>query len=185
MAILQSRNHFLTRRQTLALGAAAGSLMLPAPRADAVTIDINQGNFQPMPIAIPGFFGGADSDNDTASGVTQIITANLKGCGLFLPVDPAAFIEHLASIDNVPNFPNWRTINAQFLVAGRVSRQPDGRLKAEFGLWDVLAGQQPGGNQYFTPPDNWRPTAHIIADAISERLTGEKGYFDPRIVFVD
>ena len=176
----------MTRRQTLALGAATGSLMLSARCAGAVTrLDITAGNFQPMPIAIPGFFGGTDSDNDTAAGVTQIITANLKGCGLFAPIDQAAFIEHLASVDTVPHFQDWRTINAQFLVAGRVARQPDGRLRAEFRLWDVLAGQQLDGKQYFTTPDNWRRIAHIISDAIYERLTGEKGYFDTRVVFVD
>jgi TolB protein len=186
MAILQARNHFLTRRQTLALGAATGGLMLSTRYAGAVTrLDITEGNFQPMPIAIPGFFGGTDSDNDTAAGVTQIITANLKGCGLFAPIDPAAFIERLASVDSVPRFQDWRTINAQFLVAGRVARQPDGRLRAEFRLWDVLAGQQLDGKQYFTTPDNWRRIAHIISDAIYERLTGEKGYFDTRVVFVD
>jgi TolB protein len=85
----------------------------------------------------------------------------------------------------VPHFPDWRTINAQALVTGRVTRQSDGRLKAEFRLWDVLAGQQLAGQQYFTTPDNWRRIAHIISDAIYERLTGEKGYFDTRVVFVD
>ena len=76
-------------------------------------------------------------------------------------------------------------INAQGLVVGRVTRQPDGRLKVEFRLWDVFAGQQLAGSQFFTQPDNWRRIAHIISDAIYERLTGEKGYFDTRIVFVD
>jgi TolB protein len=176
----------VTRRQALALGAAAGGLTLTARQAAAVVhLDITEGNFQPMPIAIPNFFGGADSDNDTAVGVTQIITANLKGSGLFLPIDPAAFLENLASVDTVPNFANWRTINAQALVTGRITRQSDGRLKAEFRLWDVLAGQQLAGQQYFTTPDNWRRIAHIISDAIYERLTGEKGYFDTRVVFVD
>ena len=85
----------------------------------------------------------------------------------------------------MPHFPNWRTINAQALVTGRITRQSDGRLKAEFRLWDVLAGQQLAGQQYFTTPDNWRRIAHIISDAIYERLTGEKGYFDTRVVFVD
>jgi TolB protein len=175
----------VTRRDALVLGAAAGGLMLSSRYASAVRIDITEGNFQPLPIAIPNFFGGADSDNDTAVGVTQIITANLKGSGLFLPIDPAAFLEKLAGVDNVPNFPNWRTINAQALVTGRITRQNDGRLKAEFRLWDVLAGQQLDGKQYFTTPDNWRRIAHIISDAIYERLTGEKGYFDTRVVFVD
>jgi TolB protein len=148
-------------------------------------LDITEGNFQPMPIAIPGFFGGDDGDNTTALGVSQIITADLKGSGLFLPIDQSAFLEKLASVDAVPNFPDWRTINAQALVTGRVARQNDGRLRAEFRLWDVLAGQQLAGQQYFTTPENWRRIAHIISDAIYERLTGEKGYFDTRIVFVD
>src|ERR1700685_388100 len=185
MNILRLPDRSVPRRRALALGAAAGSLTLATRRAGAVRIDITEGNFQPLPIAIPNFFGGADSDNDTAVGVTQIITANLKGSGLFLPIDPAAFLEKLASVDNVPNFPNWRTINAQALVTGRVTRQSDGRLKAEFRLWDVIAGQQLSGQQYFTTPDNWRRIAHIISDAVYERLTGEGGYFDSRVVFVD
>ena len=49
----------------------------------------------------------------------------------------------------------------------------------------MFAGQQLDGKQYNTTPDNWRRIAHIISDAIYERLTGEKGYFDSRVVFVD
>ena len=85
----------------------------------------------------------------------------------------------------MPRFADWRVINAQALVTGRMTRQGDGRLKAEFRLWDVFAGQQLDGKQYFTTPDNWRRIAHIISDAIYQTLTGEKGYFDSRIVFVD
>ena len=60
-----------------------------------------------------------------------------------------------------------------------------GRLKVEFRLWDVSSGQQLTGQQYFTTPDNWRRIAHIVSDQVYERLTGEKGYFDTRIVFID
>ncbi len=176
----------MTRRRVLTLGALAGGLTLSARHAAAVVrLDVTQGNFQPLPIAISDFMGGATTDNDTALGVTQIITADLKRSGLFAPIDPAAFLEKITSVDAVPHFPDWRTINAQALASGRVTRQSDGRLKAEFRLWDVLAGQQLAGQQYFTTPDNWRRIAHIISDAIYERLTGEKGYFDTRVVFVD
>src|ERR1700739_2773936 len=176
----------MTRRHALALGAVAGGLtLLSRPAAAVLQLDINQGNFQPLPISIPKFIGGNDGGADTAAGVTQIITANLQRGGLFAPIDPAAYLETITSVDAVPNFPNWRTINAQALVTGRVSQQGDGRLKAEFRLWDVLAGQQLAGQQYFTTPDNWRRIAHIISDAIYERLTGDKGYFDSRVVFVD
>jgi TolB protein len=174
-----------SRRRALALGAAVTSLMLPARYAGAQThLDITSGNFQPMPIAIPNFLGGADGDNDTAMGVTQIITANLRGSGLFLPIDQSAFLEKIASINSVPSFPDWRTINAQALVTGNVARQND-RINAQFRLWDVLSGQQLDAKQYSATFDNWRRIAHIISDAIYERLTGQKGYFDTRVVFVD
>jgi TolB protein len=176
----------VTRRGALALGALTGGLTLsPRFAAAVVQLDVSQGNFQPMPIGLPDFIGGTAGDGDTARGVTQIITANLRRCGLFAPIDPAAYIEKIASVDAVPRFPDWRAINAQALVTGRMTRQTDGRLKAEFRLWDVVAGQQLAGQQYFTTPDNWRRIAHIISDAIYERLTGEKGYFDSRVVFVD
>jgi TolB protein len=176
----------LTRRRALALCGLAGGLTLSPRFASAVVqLDVSQGNFQPMPIALPEFIAGTGGDGDTARGVTQIITANLKRCGLFAPIDPAAYIEKIASVDAVPRFPDWRAINAQALVTGRMTRQNDGRLKAEFRLWDVVAGQQLAGQQYFTTPDNWRRIAHIISDAVYERLTGEKGYFDSRVVFVD
>ena len=180
------RNLSVTRRRALALGAAAGGLALSTRYAAAVVrLDVTQGNFQPLPIAIPDFLGGNPADNDTARGVSQIITANLQRSGLFAPINPSAFIETISSVDAVPRFPDWRTINAQALVTGRITRQNDGRLKAEFRLWDVVAGEQLAGQQYFTTPDNWRRIAHIISDAIYERLTGEKGYFDSRVVFVD
>jgi TolB protein len=179
-------NPFVSRRRALLLSASVGASALCLRSAAAeVQLDITTGNAQPMPIAIPDFLGGATGDNETAIGVSQIITNNLRRSGLFAPIDPAAFLEKIASVDAVPHFPDWRTINAQALVTGRVTRQPDGRLKAEFRLWDVLAGQQLAGQQYSTTPDNWRRIAHIISDAVYERLTGEKGYFDSRVVFVD
>jgi TolB protein len=176
----------LTRRRTLALGALAGALTFTARRAGAVVrLDITEGNFQPLPIAIPKFLAGGQDDGDSANAVTQIVTANLQRSGLFAPIDPTAYIERIASVDAVPRFPDWRNINAQALVTGRIGRQADGRLQAEFRLWDVLAGQQLDGKQYLTTPDNWRRIAHIISDAIYERLTGQGGYFDTRVVFVD
>jgi TolB protein len=179
----------LSRRSLLVAGAglAAGALagLSSRPALAVVRLDVTSGSVQKMPIALPDFVAGTPSDNDVAVNVTQIISNNLGRSGLFAPIDPAAYIEKLVNPDSMPRFPDWRQINAQALVAGRMTRQPDGRLKAEFRLWDVFAGQQLSGQQYFTTPDNWRRIAHIISDAIYERLSGEKGYFDTQIVFVD
>src|SRR5882757_11102894 len=180
-------NHFSLNRRSLLAGAGAGAIAALAPRnAGAVLrLDITQGNPQPMPIALPDFVGGAPGESDVARNVTGVISNNLQRSGLFAPINPQAFTEKITNSDAVPRFPDWRVINAQALVTGRMTKQGDGRLKAEFRLWDVFAGQQLDGKQYFTTPDNWRRIAHIISDAIYERLTGEKGYFDSRIVFID
>jgi TolB protein len=178
----------LSRRHVMLLGAASAgafSLALPRTAHSALKIDITQGTVQPLPIALPDFIGASQSDADVGRMVTQVMTANLRRSGLFAPIEQRAYLERIASIDTVPKFPDWRVINAQALVTGRMTRQSDGRLKAEFRLWDVFAGQQLTGQQYFTTPENARRVAHIISDAIYERLTGEKGYFDTRIVFVD
>ena len=184
--LIPARRLWMTRRTLLAAAAAGAAVgWRTGPAAAVVSIDITQGTVQPLPIALPDFVGGNPSDVDVARNVTQVITANLKRCGLFLPIDPAAFIERISDIDTVPRFADWRAINAQALVTGRMTRQSDGRLKTEFRLWDVFAGQQLTGQQYFTAPDNWRRIAHIISDAIYQRLTGDMGYFDSRVVFVD
>src|SRR5690606_22425030 len=73
---------------------------------------------------------------------------------------------------------------SQARVTGQSRLESDGRLRAEFRLWDVLGEQQLTGLQLFTTPDNWRRVAHLISDAIYKRLTGEEGYCDPRIVYV-
>ena len=177
----------LSRRGLIMLGAGGALAALSPRRAPAVLrLDVTQGNIQPIPIAIPDFVAASMPDPAAGRNVSQIIASNLQRSGLFAPIDPAAFIQKIVNVDERPRFADWRTINAQALVTGRISTQPDGRLKVEFRLWDVFAGGDPlHGQQYTTAPDNWRRIAHIISDAIYERLTGEKGYFDTRIVFID
>jgi TolB protein len=178
-----SRRRLLAGAAALSIGGlAAGS---PRPSLAAPRIAITEGNVQPMPIALPDFIGGTGGDVEGARAVTQVIAGDLQRSGLFAPIDAAAYIEKISNFDTVPRFPDWSAIKAQALVTGRLTRQGDGRLKAEFRLWDVFAGQQLIGNQYTTTAENWRRVAHIIADAVYERLTGEKGYFDTRVVFVD
>ncbi len=160
------------------VAALAAAVAVPA-RAE-ITIDVTQGTVEPLPIAIPVFTG-----DEAGADIAGVVAADLKRSGLFNVLDPASFLERSVNPSVAPTFPNWTAINAQALVTGGISRAPDGRLQVDFRLWDVFAGQQLTGQQFFTTRENWRRVAHIIADAIYERLTGEKGYFDSRVVFVD
>ncbi|CTQ55044.1 translocation protein TolB [Roseibium album] len=163
---------------------AVATLMAQSSVYALVEIDITQGNIEPLPIALPSF-SAEGGDSKLSADMTSVIAADLKRSGLFKPLDPASFIQKNMSVNSTPRFGDWRQISAQALVTGTVTKQPDGRLRAEFRLWDVFASEQMLGQQFYTTPENWRRLAHIISDAIYERLTGEKGYFDTRIVFVD
>jgi TolB protein len=171
-------------RVTAGLMTLAALSVISAPAFALLDIDINRGNLQPLPIALPAFIGNG---NDVQLGidVAGVIAADLGHSGYFLPVNQKAVGQRPINPDTRPQFADWTALQAQALVVGRVEKQNDGRLRADFRLWDVLSGTQMAGQQFYTTPDNWRQIAHIIADAIYQRLTGEKGYFDTRIVFVD
>lgn len=166
----------LTLVGILAVGAAA-------PAQAEVRIDITRGRVEPMPIAVPNFPGQGDGARIGAD-VARVISADLERSGLFAPIDNAAFIQNLPTLEAQPRFADWRAINAGVLVQGVAEPLPDGRVRIAFRLWDVFAGQQLVGQAYATPQENWRRVSHIIADEIYKRLTGEDGYFDTRIVYV-
>ncbi len=168
----------------IATGAALGAVGALKPARAELRIDITRGTVEPMPIAVTYFLGGNNVEQNHGRNIAGVISANLERSGLFRPIDPKAFIQSAESLGNLPRFGDWRVINAQALVQGRVQIVPDGRLRAEFRLWDVFAEQQMVGLAYHTVPDNWRRVAHIISDAIYKRITGEDGYFDTRIVYI-
>ena len=153
------------------------------PAAAELRIDITRGVTEPMPIAITDFQGEGQSV-DVGRDIARVVAADLERSGLFRPLDRQAFIQTAASAQQQPRFADWRVIGAQALVSGSAVLQPDCRLKVEFRLWDVFAEEQMTGLAYYTVPANWRRVAHIVADAIYKRITGEDGYFDTRVVYI-
>jgi TolB protein len=142
----------------------------------------SQGSIAPIPIAIPEFLG---EDAKLSTEISNIVMADLERSGLFQPLDRGSFLEQVRDVNAAPRFPDWRSIRADALVVGRISHGGDGRITADFRLWDVTSGKQLAGQRFATSQQNWRRVGHIIADQVYEQLTGEKGYFDTRIVFVD
>jgi TolB protein len=147
----------------------------PAPAAGTAEITVDQARTAPIPIAIPPLSGDA-----LGAQISGVITNNLGHSGLFRPIDQSIGAD---SSPDTPNFANWKAAGVQALVTGRVENQGS-KARVEFRLWDVLPGQQIQGTAYTTDLGNWRRIAHIISDVIYERLLGEKGYFDTRIVYI-
>ena len=147
-------------------------------------IDVNRARTDPIPVAIPPLVGADGSSGQLGQDIATVITNDLARSGLFRPVASAAFIQAGGAQGDVPNLQNWRGIGAQALVTGRAEAQGGGQIRVEFRLWDVLPQTQIQGTAYTTSQSNWRRIAHIMADVIYERLLGEKGYFDTRIVYI-
>jgi len=166
------------------LAAALIASTIPAAAVAEMRVDINRGNIDPLPIAIPDFLGTDAASTEYGQKVTRVVAADLERSGLFRPIDARAFIQSTASLGLQPRFGDWRLINAQALVNGSAEIRQDGQVQIQFHLWDVFAEQQMTGLELSTQPENWRRIAHIIADAIYKRVTGEDGYFDTRVVYV-
>ncbi len=184
MMLLTTGLRLLSHGLALLLAIVAIAGVTPSARA-ALEVDITKGNVEPMPIALPDFVGSSPEEQKFGTDIVTVIGNNLERSGLFRPLPQASYIEQITSFDAPPRFGDWRTIQAQALVTGRMTMQPDGRLKAEFRLWDVFAGQQIAGLQFVSTARNSRRIGHLISDAIYKALTGEDGYFDTRIVFVE
>ena len=155
-----------------------------APASAQIRIDITEGVTQPMPIAVPEFFGASAFERQRGVEIANVIANNLRRSGIFAPLDRAAFLQTPDELRAGPRFADWRLINGQALVSGSVTVLDDGQLRADFRLWDVVTETQMVGQSLTTFPDNWREVAHRISDAVFERLTGEPGYFNTRLVYV-
>ena len=154
------------------------------PAWGELKVDITRGTVKPLPIAVTNFIGETQQEVQLGQSLGGVIKADLERSGLFQPIDSKAFIDVERSLDTVPRFQNWRILNAQAMVQGRVTLIANNRMRAQFRLWDVFAQQQMVGQVYTTASSNWRRIAHIVADAIYKRVTGEEGYFDTRIVYI-
>ena len=180
----------MMNRRLLLAGLAGTGTLLAAPRAlraqasaPSAVIDVNRARTDPIPIAIPDFAGAGEA-GQIGRDMTSVITNDLARSGLFRPIDRAAFLSAGQGAGDVPNFQNWRALGAQALVSGKCDSQGGGSVRVEFRLWDVLPQTQIQGTAYTATLGNWRRIAHIISDVIYERLLGEKGYFDTRIVYI-
>ena len=157
-----------------------------------IKVDITRGNLNPLPIAVSALSEDKVTSkqlekqlniNNLGKEISKVIENNLKNSGLFNPLDSKAFLQKADVAHLKPRFEDWSLIKAQALITGKIIYENE-KLRVEFRLWDVLAGKEILALAFTTAPNNWRRIGHIITDKVYERLTGEKGYFDTRIIYV-
>ncbi len=167
-------------------------LVFPLKAFALIEVDITRGNLNPLPLAVSPLAIDEQSRKDfkkivkkknIGSEISIIVENNLRTSGLFNPLNKDAFLQAPEIANLKPRFEDWNLIKAQALITGKVT-YVDEKLRVEFRLWDVLAAKEIMALAFTTVPNNWRRVGHIISDKVYERLTGEKGYFDTRIIYV-
>ena len=157
-----------------------------------IEVDITRGNLDPLPIAVSPLSADKDTNekltkelkiDKVGHEISSVVENNLRNSGLFNPLNKDAFLQKPNIAHLKPRFEDWSLIKAQALITGKVTLKNE-KLRVEFRLWDVLAGKEMMALAFTTVPSNWRRVGHIITDKVYERLTGEKGYFDTRIIYV-
>ena len=166
--------------------------ILPINAFALIEVDITRGNLNPLPLAVSPLsidnkskksFDKILKKENIGIEISIIVENNLRTSGLFNPLSKDAFLQAPDIANLKPRFEDWNLIKAQALITGKVTYVNE-KLRVEFRLWDILAGKEMMALAFTTVPDNWRRVGHIISDKVYERLTGEKGYFDTRIIYV-
>lgn len=150
----------------------------PGQQTGPVEVEIDQGVLRPLQIAVVPFTG------QNGPQISNVISGNLKRSGFFDPLNPASFIETGLTLANAPNFPQWTSIGAQAVLYGGVTPRADGRVDVGFRLYDPYRQCQLVSYQFTATSEQWRRIAHKISDVIYQRMTGEAGFFDSRVLFV-
>lgn len=163
----------MLRRSLVALPLAAA---LPSALAQ-FRVEISGVGATQLPIAVVKF----RDEEKAPQPVGAIVRADLERSGVFRNLDTAGVVLDEGS---QPAMSDWRGRSVDALVGGSVTRLADGRFDVRYRLWDVVKGRDLGGQSYAVPAGDLRLAAHRIADAIYEKLTGEKGVFSTRIAYV-
>ena len=152
--------------------------------SEDLRIKINSGQVEPLPIAIANFTGEEEITSKIGMQISTVVSNNLVGSGQFKAIESAAFIAPPTNPSVRPNFTDWTPLGIKALVTGSVKKINDQQIEVEFRLWDVIAETDLIGLRLTVNSQAWRRVAHIISDEIFERLSGDSGYFDTRIVYV-
>ena len=165
------------RRASAALVLLTLTLLAAVPTEAALTIEIVGSGANQIPIAIAPF----RAEEGTPQPLTPVIAADLTRSGLFKTVDAGGIAPPYEPADI--NYGQWKARGAEALVIGHVTPR-NGQFEVSFRLMDVLKGTQLAGYFYRVNAAQLRLTAHKIADAIYEKLTGDPGVFATRITYV-
>jgi TolB protein len=149
--------------------------------ANLDTIIIDSGADDPLRVAIVPF-RTSPSLTESAN-LADIVAFDLARSGQFDPVATENMLSYPSDRADV-FFRDWRILDVDYLVIGNAVQGTDGRVAANFELYDVVNERKMEGRSYDMDTRQWRDVAHKIADVVYEEITGIRGAFSTKILYV-
>lgn len=156
------------------------SILLAGVAKAQLMIQVTEGRVDAVPIAVVPF---ATSGAAAQEQMDVIIAGNLHRSGQFKPL-PAADMLSRPSRGEEISYRDFRVLGSEFIVVGRVDALPAGDFRVSYELHDVPRGARLISETYQVQDAQLRDVAHAISDRIYEQLTGVRGAFSTRILYV-
>jgi len=173
-------------RSIIRIVAFFGLFLLCLGPSQALKVEITQGQVRPDPIAVTNFYSADTGLSKLGETISGVVSADLERSGLFEAISHAAFIQTEEALSTLlPRFDDWRLIKARFLLCGTIRDGGGYEVIIDFRLYDVITGQQMLALSLEGNRLKWRKIAHMVADAIYNRITNEKGFFNTQLVYVE
>ena len=169
------------KRQFGWLGVVGALAFMAAPAHAQLRIEISKGVDRPVPIAVVPF--GWQAPAAVPFDVAGLITQDLASSGRFAPVEERDLVSRPTTLAEV-EFGDWRLLDVDLLVVGRLAQTGEDRFTINFQLLDILRGQPLLSFRLDSSGGGLRRAAHQISDMIYEQLTGIRGVFGTRIAYV-
>ncbi|WP_044871478.1 Tol-Pal system beta propeller repeat protein TolB [Pseudomonas sp. LFM046] len=157
-----------------------GVAMLVGSVQAADPLVITSGTDRATPIAVVpfGWQGGTVLPTD----ISEVVGNDLRNSGYFEPI-PRQNMISLPSQASEVIYRDWKALGAQYVLVGSIV-PAGGRLQVQFALFNVTTEQQVMAGNVSGSTDQLRDMAHYIADQSFEKLTGIKGSFSTRMLYV-
>lgn len=149
--------------------------------ANLDTIIIDAGYDKQTTIAVVPFQQGPEFDGQQP--MAEIVEFDLARSGQFAPTGRDNMLSFPTRREDV-FFRDWRVLGVEYLVIGRTSVDTTGKLRVDYHLFDVFNEREMLVDSVTTARTKWRDAAHHLADKVFEAITGIRGAFSTRILYV-
>lgn len=143
-----------------------------------LTIEITQGVNDPTPIAVVPFGGVKVSEN-----IAGIVSADLQRSGLFRAI-PRADMLSLPTAEAQIHYRDWRILGASYVLIGGMQQTPNG-YQLTYELYDVVSQRKVFRKSSGGGAAALRDIAHAASDAVYESITGIRGAFATKILYIE